>query len=598
MCVLVRGTRGTMADVAGAAKTAMTGEAAPRRPRPIALYLFILALVALVPAFVFSAVLLQRNNEAQERVVETLITGSSRSIVQAVERELTANITTLKVLATTPALLEGDIAAFHARAKAGLEGTGTWAYLLDENMISIMSTRIDYPSETQPSNDPQSGIRAIESRDIVVSDLVLGRVSQRFVFSILVPIFPQTGGPMVLGMSRDGETLAATLLADKLPDGWNVALIDRTGRIIAGSAAASRTGDYFTLLDTDALSAAPGWNEIQTADGGMVASVQRSFITGWTLVAWAPSTIVTRPLADAFWSLLVGGRLLAARVILVIYWVSLQIGRSVHRLEDDAELLGSGETVPARDYPISEIANVSAAIAEASRRRRAADVEVRFLMRELAHRSKNQMTVIAAMAKQTAKGADTVPEFVQSFEKRIFGLARSTDLLLANGVIGVDLEELMTRQIDPFCPVDGKRVKLSGPPMRLNMQSAQIIGMAAHELATNAVKYGAFASDTGSLRVTWTRTADRVQFLWRELVPSLPARAERRGFGTTVLENMVGRALGADVTRTLHPDGIEWTFSIPTEALDPARDPHGETELEKPGTTGSEPSAATAAPEK
>src|SRR5690606_12550526 len=97
------------------------------RPRPIALYLFVLALVALVPAFLFSAVLLQRNNEAQERVVETLITGTSRSIVQAVERELTANITTMRVLATTPSLLEGDLATFHARARSGLEGTGAWA---------------------------------------------------------------------------------------------------------------------------------------------------------------------------------------------------------------------------------------------------------------------------------------------------------------------------------------------------------------------------------------------------------------------------------------------------------------------------------------
>lgn len=73
-----------MAEVAGVARTVVSEEPLPRRSRPIALYLFILALVALVPAFVFSAVLLQRNNEAQERVVETLITGTSRSIVQAV----------------------------------------------------------------------------------------------------------------------------------------------------------------------------------------------------------------------------------------------------------------------------------------------------------------------------------------------------------------------------------------------------------------------------------------------------------------------------------------------------------------------------------
>jgi len=589
-----------MVEVAGAAKIAAE-EVAPRspRPRPIALYLFILALVALVPAFVFSAVLLQRNNEAQERVVQALITGTSRSIVQAVERELIANITTMQVLATTPSLAQRDYATFYERARAGLQGTGTSAYLLDENMVPLMTTRMNYPDRPEVSSDPETARRAVATRSVLVSDLTMSLAAQRYVFNIMQPVFlPDGSPPLVLGISRDAETLAATLLADKLPDGWNVALIDGSGRVIAGSAGANRTGDFFTLLDTDSLSAAPGWNAIQTDSGEMVVAIQRSMLTGWTLVAWAPGDVVARPLADAFWSLLVGGLLLAALVILVIYWVSLQIGRSVHRLEDDAELVGSGETVPERDYPITEIANISAALSEASRKRRAAEVEVRFLMRELAHRSKNQMTVIAAMAKQTAKGADSVPEFVQSFEKRIFGLARSTDLLLANGAVGVDLEELLTRQIDPFAPVDGKRVKLSGPSMRLNMQSAQIIGMAAHELATNAVKYGAFASDAGSLRVTWTRKPDRVQFLWRELVPSLPPRTERKGFGTTVLENMVGRALGADVTRTLHEDGIEWSFSIPSEALDPARDPHGETELEKPGPAASEPPAATVAAEK
>jgi two-component sensor histidine kinase len=191
-------------------------------------------------------------------------------------------------------------------------------------------------------------------------------------------------------------------------------------------------------------------------------------------------------------------------------------------------------------------------------------------MRELAHRSKNQMTVIAAMAKQTARGAESVPEFVSSFEKRIFGLARSTDLLLAHGVAGVDLKELMVSQIDPFCPVDGDRVVVEGPSMRLNAQAAQILGMAAHELATNAVKYGAFAREGGRLRVAWERQGEAVVFVWREIGAVPGSATPRRGFGTTVLENMVGRSLGAEVKREAHPDGIAWHFSIPVASLDPA----------------------------
>jgi two-component sensor histidine kinase len=174
------------------------------------------------------------------------------------------------------------------------------------------------------------------------------------------------------------------------------------------------------------------------------------------------------------------------------------------------------------------------------------------------------------MAKQTARGAETVPEFVTNFERRIFGLARSTDLLLAHGVAGVDLKELLVSQIDPFCPVDGERVVVDGPSIRLNAQAAQILGMAAHELATNAVKYGAFAKEGGRLEVTWKRTGDAVSFVWHESGNAPGAATPRRGFGTTVLENMVGRSLGGDVERVVHELGIEWRFTIPLASLDPS----------------------------
>ncbi|MHB1102341.1 MAG: sensor histidine kinase [Devosia sp.] len=576
---------------------AETSEPGPRRARSITLYLFVLALVALAPAFLFSAVLLQRNNEAQERVVETLMVGTARSIVQAVEREVVANITTLKILASAPTLIAQDFRSFHARVKAALEGTGASIYLMDSNFMSIMSTRNDFGASPVASADPETARRALDTRDIVVSDLVYGSVSKRWVINILMPILLPGRDPMIMGFNRNAADLAPALLANKLPDGWQVALVDSKGSTIAASPGAGRTGDVFPLADAKNLAPSAGWTGLQSAGENQLAIVQKSPLTGWTLVAWAPRDLISQPLSEAFWSLFVGGILLAAMVILSIYWVSLQIGRSVHGLETDAMLLGAGEPVPVRDYPISEIATVSGALAEASKRRQAAEAEVRFLMRELAHRSKNQMTVIAAMAKQTAKNADSVPEFVQSFEKRIFGLARSTDLLLAHGIAGVDLRELLAHQIDAFCPVDGGRVELNGPGLRLNTQAAQILGMAAHELATNAVKYGSFASDTGTLKVTWRLEQDRVILVWRETVQRMLPRTDRRGFGTTVLENMVGRSLGAAVASTFHADGVEWTFDIPASALDPNAFPREPAELDAAApaepTSGGQAAVAT-----
>ena len=452
---------------AAADKIADAARPAPRKARPIALYLFVLALVALVPAFVFSAILLQRNNEAQERVVETLMTGTARSIVQTVEREITANITTLKVLATTPALLEGDFRAFHDQVKAALEGTGASIYLLDSRLHGDHEhAHANSALPPVPAADPAAPGRALESGDIVVSDLVFGSVSERWVVNVLLPAVLPAGRPMVLGFNRYADDLTTALLANKLPDGWNVALVDSKGsghcRLARGAARPARPSRWPTPT---ASTSSSGWTTLRTAARTSCAVVQQSLLTGWTLVAWAPRRLVARPLSDAFWSLAVGGVLLAAMVVLVIYWVSLQIGRSVHGLETDAKRLGAGQPVAGARLSRSPRSPPSRrALDDASRRRQAAETEVRFLMRELAHRSKNQMTVIAAMAKQTARGADSVPEFVSELREAHLR-ARPLDRPAAGAMASAasTSSELLTSQIDRFCPVDGGRVALDGP---------------------------------------------------------------------------------------------------------------------------------------
>jgi two-component sensor histidine kinase len=532
------------------------------------MYLFILALVALVPAFLFSAVLLARNNEAQSALVETLVTGTSRSIVEAVEREIVGNITTLRVLSTSPALLAGDYHSFHTRVRLALAGTDSGVYLLDSELQLLMNTRSDYTGEVRPSADPEAGRRALATRSVVVSNVLFTPTLNTFVFNVLYPSFPSGQPPMILGLNRRAADLSGALLSNKLPTGWNVALVDGTGAVLASSLGPAAQGRPLPLDGPETRDTSTGWIEIRDGEEHDLAVIRHSALTGWTLYAWAPYELIVRPLATALWSLIVGGILLAAIVVLVIYWVSLQIGRSVRGLEDDARRLGAGQPVTAKDYPISEVATVSASLADASARRQAAQTEVRLLMRELAHRSKNQLTVIAAMAKQSAKSAESVPDFVAGFEKRIYGLARSTDLLLAHGIAGVDLRDVVARQVDPLCPLDSGRVSMQGPSLKINVPAAQVLGMAAHELATNAVKHGALASATGTIDITWAVSDAILRFNWRERgAPSL-FEPRRRGFGTVVLETMVGRTLGAEVELKRHGDGIEWSLSVPLTALD------------------------------
>lgn len=173
------------------------------------------------------------------------------------------------------------------------------------------------------------------------------------------------------------------------------------------------------------------------------------------------------------------------------------------------------------------------------------------------------------MAKQTARSARTFASFQDAFQKRLYGLARSTDLLIAGGAAGVELRELLAIQIEPFCPDDADRLQMDGPNIRLANQPAQTIGLAIHELATNASKYGAFSSATGSLDLSWRVKDEVLTIIWRERVPRLRRRTGRRGFGTEIIERMLGGTLDAEISRVFHRDGLECVFKIPVDRLFP-----------------------------
>lgn len=537
--------------------------------RSIVQYLVALAVISVVPSFLFAGVLIQRYQAAQEEVVETFIVATTRSIIQAVEREIAANTTTLHVLAGTPALIEGDFRGFYDRSKAALSDTETHLFIVNEDLTTFASTRVPYDAPPSQVGDKEAATRAFETNSVVVTDLVFGNISKQWVYNILLPVDLGRYGKKLIALNQRAQNLASTLSANSLPAGWNSALLDNDGRVLAASAGVANVGEFLSGFDPMAQRFAVGWQEIETTSGSALGVIQRSASTGWRLVAWAPTSLITQPLMTALLLLVAGGILLLSLIVAAMFWVSRLIGGSVSGLARDARRMGAGELVQAHSYPVSEIAEVSEALAQASLNRQEAEREVNFLMREVAHRSKNQMTVITAMAKQTGRSAEDVPSYVQAFEKRILGLSRSTDLLMAHGREGVLLGELIESQIATFSPEDPGRVHLCGPQIRINAQSAQILGMALHELSTNAVKYGAFADDSGKLSVTWSLADDTLHLVWLETVSRPVVFGERTGFGTTVLKSMVGRSLGAEVERLGHENGIEWRFAIPAQAVDP-----------------------------
>jgi PAS domain S-box-containing protein len=193
--------------------------------------------------------------------------------------------------------------------------------------------------------------------------------------------------------------------------------------------------------------------------------------------------------------------------------------------------------------------------------------QTRFIMRELAHRSKNLLAIILSMASQTARGARSVPDFTTRFTQRLQGLSHSHDLLLQRDWRGVSMLELAERQLQHFVDGESNRVGFRGPMVMVDPKAAQNLGLALHELATNASKYGALSTSGGRVTLNWAVIDGRFRLEWREFGGPPVTPPETRGFGQVVLERLASDALEGQVKLDYAADGFVWTLDIPATYL-------------------------------
>lgn len=210
--------------------------------------------------------------------------------------------------------------------------------------------------------------------------------------------------------------------------------------------------------------------------------------------------------------------------------------------------------------------------------RRHAEERERFLTREVNHRAKNILSLVQAVARQlTATGGGN---FLERFEERLQALAEHQNLLTQNVWQGAALEELVRAQLAHFQELLDHRIRISGPPLMLSGNAAQVIGMALHELATNAGKYGALSTDKGRISISWHLDAveDRFTMRWIETGGPTVKPPQHRGFGSTVIERMIRASFNAHVILDFQLTGLIWQFTCPAEKL-----------LELPATTAAAP---------
>jgi PAS domain S-box-containing protein len=190
------------------------------------------------------------------------------------------------------------------------------------------------------------------------------------------------------------------------------------------------------------------------------------------------------------------------------------------------------------------------------------------LARESAHRAKNLISVVDAIAHQTA--ARNPEDFVERFSDRMQALSANQDMLIRNEWKGVEIKGLVLAQLAHFADLIGSRISVEGRTLRVKANAAQAIGLALHELATNAGKYGAFSTDRGRVEIRWRTDGETFTMSWTEREGPPVSAPQRRGFGTVVMKEMAERSVDGRVELGYAPSGVTWSLTCPAaNALEP-----------------------------
>jgi PAS domain S-box-containing protein len=249
-------------------------------------------------------------------------------------------------------------------------------------------------------------------------------------------------------------------------------------------------------------------------------------------------------------------------------------------LPSDGEVrIGDGSTALWYDFHVEPLLDSSGAVVgvtcaavDITERRKGED-HLRLLLRELTHRSKNLLAVIQAMARQTGRHAGSIEAFLDRFGARLQALATSHDLLIQENWHGVSLDELVRSLLGSYFDADRSRLVIAGDGVLLKPDVAQSLGLALHELASNAEKFGALSVPDGRVSIAWRRVpqsdGEAVELLWTESGGPSVAPPTRRGFGTLVIEGNLPRALEAKVDLTFAAHGVHCKIVIPASRLSP-----------------------------
>lgn len=482
-----------------------------------------------LPLILFAAVLVYVNHTEKREGAHDLvlqIVRSTRLVLDSETERITAG---LQVLAISESLQRDDLERFRHNANAFVEQFPPGSVLVLGNRAGqqVLNTGIAAGTPLFAQTARPDREEPFRTGRPAYSALFAAPLTGERAIAIAVPVF--RGSEIVYDLSFSPPLgHFQSIIAKQRPSAdWTISFFDRNGlnfarmpnpeETIGQRASPSLFAELFKdremKLRTVSLENVP-----------LLTAYSHSDISGWVVAAGVAEATLTAPLM----------RQLALTIAIGVVLLLLSLGFALR---------------------------LATRLARAERMQK-------LLVDELNHRVKNTLTTVQSLASQTFRNAPDLPEALRKFQARLVAMARAHGLLTQEKWQNAELGEVVESVLEPFRAREKQRVHASGPPVRLAPQTALIMSMALHELATNAAKYGALSNDRGEVFIDWAGVEKNgkplVRLIWRENGgPPVEADPARKGFGSTLIQKALAGQLGGSARLEFRTDGVVCTLECP-----------------------------------
>ncbi|MGY4477770.1 two-component sensor histidine kinase [Bradyrhizobium sp. USDA 3364] len=493
--------------------------------------LVLLVAGTMLPLIIFAVGIVFHNYQRDRQAATQRVLEAARSIRLLLDAEMQRMTGGLQVLALTNSLRNSEFDNFRRVAAGFIDQYGKDGVVLvaDRRGRQAFSSLTPDTASLPPRNNLDIVEKVFATRQPQYSNLFFGKVKQRLIITVEVPVIRDGEVLYDISFSPPIEVFQSIIEKQRLNQDWTISIFDSDGvnlarvpnpqETIGQRAAPSLTAEMFSRNEGTLPS-------VSLEGVALITGFTRSRVTGWTVAAGIAENSLVAPL----WRSLAITAVIGGVLLMVGLGFAVRMATTIARGEKLHDLL----------------------------------------IEELNHRVKNTLAILQSIATQTFRSASRAER--EKFEGRLGALAEAHNLLSTDKWQGSDLQDVVSRVVQPYLLNTSERVRMSGPRVPLSPRLALMLSMLLHEMATNAAKYGALSNDTGTVMLSWEILEEsaqpRLRMTWAEAGGPPVTAPVQRGFGSRLIERSARDQLGGEATVDFLPQGVVYTVTSTLETGD------------------------------